>query len=182
MRPHVCPWWLAYTFDNALRRRFHRPEEMFAAYLEPGMTALDIGCGMGYFSIGMARMLGDTGRVVAVDLQQEMLDALRQRADRAGVGARIHTHRCAANALNIEEQADFALAFWMVHEVPDADRLLSEIRANLKAGGRLLIAEPKFHVKERNFQETVARAGRAGFSLCDRPRIRLSRAALFRAV
>lgn len=180
MKPHVCPWWFAYTFDNGLRRLFHRPEEMFAAYLEPGMTALDIGCGMGYFSIGMARMLGEEGRVISVDLQQEMLDAVRRRAGRAGVGTRIHTHRCAPNALNIEAQADFALAFWMVHEVPDSDRLLSEIRASLKPGGRFMIAEPRFHVKQQDFLKTLAQAGRAGFEIDDRPRIRLSRAALLR--
>jgi ubiquinone/menaquinone biosynthesis C-methylase UbiE len=182
VKPHVCSWRHAYLFDNVLRRLFHRPEEMFAGYVEPGMTALDVGCGMGYFSIGMARMLGNTGRVVAVDLQQEMLDTVRRRADRAGVGERIHTHRCAADALNIKEQADFALAFWMVHEVADSDHLLGEIRANLKPGGRFLIAEPRFHVKERDFHETLARAGRAGFSVCDAPRIRLSRATLLRVV
>ena len=52
----VCPWWLAYTFDHRIRRLFHKPEQMFAPYLRKGMTALDIGCGMGFFSIGMAQL------------------------------------------------------------------------------------------------------------------------------
>ena len=69
----ICPWWLAYTFDNALRRLFQRPEPMLAAYVQTGMTAMDVGCGMGYFSIGMAKMVGSSGKVIAVDVQQRML-------------------------------------------------------------------------------------------------------------
>jgi cyclopropane fatty-acyl-phospholipid synthase-like methyltransferase len=38
---------------------------MLGPYVKPGMTVLDVGCGMGFFSIGMARMVGDEGRVIA---------------------------------------------------------------------------------------------------------------------
>ncbi len=71
---HICPWWYAYTFDNPLRHLFHKPERMLAGYVKPGMTVMDIGCGMGFFSIGMARMVGEEGAVISVDLQQQMLD------------------------------------------------------------------------------------------------------------
>ena len=48
---HVCPWWLAYTFDNPLRRLVHNPEKMLQKFIKEGDTVVDIGCGMGYFSI-----------------------------------------------------------------------------------------------------------------------------------
>ena len=57
----VCPWWLAYTFDNRLRRLLYKPEMVLKPYVNPGMTLLDLGCGMGFFSIAMASLAGDTG-------------------------------------------------------------------------------------------------------------------------
>jgi 2-polyprenyl-3-methyl-5-hydroxy-6-metoxy-1,4-benzoquinol methylase len=57
MKIHVCPWWLAYTFDNPIRRFFHKPDQMLAKFVKEGMTVVDIGCGMGYFSIGLAKIL-----------------------------------------------------------------------------------------------------------------------------
>ena len=119
MRPHVCPWWGGYFIDNRLRRLFHKPEEILGPYVRSGMTVMDVGCGMGLFAIAMARLVGPDGRVIAVDLQQKMLDVLRKRAAKAGVGDRIDTHRCQANALEVAEPVDFALAFYSAHEVPD---------------------------------------------------------------
>ena len=79
---HVCTWWIAYTFDNPLRKLFHNPGKIFSDYVKEGMTVMDVGCGMGYFSIGMAKLVGANGKVIAVDLQQKMLDVLRRRAER----------------------------------------------------------------------------------------------------
>ena len=76
MKQHICPWWLAYTFDNPLRRLFHKPGIIFAPYISEGMIVADFGCGMGYFSIGLAKIVGDEGQVIAVDVQQKMLDTL----------------------------------------------------------------------------------------------------------
>jgi 2-polyprenyl-3-methyl-5-hydroxy-6-metoxy-1,4-benzoquinol methylase len=87
--PHICPWWGGYFIDNPLRRLIHDLQTILGPYVKPGMTVLDVGCGMGFFSIGMARMVGDEGRVIAVDLQQKMLDVLWRRAQRAGVADRI---------------------------------------------------------------------------------------------
>jgi ubiquinone/menaquinone biosynthesis C-methylase UbiE len=86
---HVCPWWLAYTFDNPLRRLIHRTAAMFHGLVEEGMTVLDIGCGMGYFSIALAKIVGPRGLVIAVDLQPQMLNILRKRAEKAGMVDRI---------------------------------------------------------------------------------------------
>jgi ubiquinone/menaquinone biosynthesis C-methylase UbiE len=178
---HLCPWWLAYTFDNPLRRFIHRPEVMFSGLVQKGMTVMDIGCGMGYFSIALAGIVGPQGLVIAVDLQRQMLDVLRKRADRAGVGDRIRLHQCEASSLGVETRVDFALAFWVVHETPDAHALFGQIASLLKPGGKLLIAEPKLHVTAEDFQEILTAAGKAGLRVESRPPVALSRAALFSA-
>ena len=179
MAKHVCPWWMAYAFDNPLRRLFHKPEKIFAPYLKEGMTAIDLGCGMGYFSIPMARMVGESGKVRSVDLQQQMLDTLMQRARKAGVASRITPLLCDASTIGNHDEVDFALAFWMAHETPDQFNFLTQVQAILKKSGKLLLAEPKLHVAGGEFQKTLRSAHEAGFKHLGSPLISLSHAALF---
>ena len=174
----VCPWWLCYSFDNPLRRLFHDPEPLLTPYVKPGMTAVDIGCGMGYFTIPLARLTGPGGKVIAIDLQQRMLDALMRRGAKAGIASRIIPHRCQKESLGIEGPADFALAFWMAHEVPDKPRFFREIFVFLKQGGRLLLVEPKYHVALPSLERTLAVCREVGFRLLDEPVVALSRAVL----
>jgi ubiquinone/menaquinone biosynthesis C-methylase UbiE len=176
--PHVCPWWGGYFIDNRFRRLLHNPEAILGPYLQAGMTAMDIGCGMGFFAIPMARLVGSQGRVIAVDLQQKMLDVLQKRAAKAGVAERIHAHWCEANALGIGRPVDFALAFYSAHEVPDLHRLLSEVHQCLRPGGRFLVVEPVGHVTAADFQHGLSLAKQIGLQVQGRPRIRLSRAAV----
>ena len=177
----VCPWWGGYFIDNPLRRLLHNPEAILGRFVGPAMTVMDVGCGMGYFAIAMAKRVGDQGRVIAVDLQQPMLDVLRRRAERAGVADRIEVHRCESNRLGVHVQADFALAFAMLHEVPDQQRLLGEIHACLKPGGRLLVAEPRLHVSGRAFRRSVAWGEEVGLGVVpEEPLVRWFRAAVFR--
>lgn len=178
---HVCPWWGGYFIDNPLRRLLHNPEKILAPYLRPGMTVVDIGCGMGIFSIAAAKLVGDQGRVIAVDLQQQMLDVLRKRAEKAGVAGRIQLQRCEATRLGVAGPADFALAFAMVHEVPDRQSLLQEVHCLLRPGAKFLVAEPRIHVSNRFFQETLAMAGEIGLRVEAEPSIRRCHAALLRA-
>lgn len=178
MAPHVCPWWGGYFIDNRLRRWLHHPEDILAPYLQSEMKVLDFGCGMGFFSIAMARLVGDRGMIIAVDLQQRMLDVLAQRAARAGVADRIRTHRCESDALRFCEPVDFALAFYSAHEVPDLRRLLRELAACVRPGARLLVVEPVGHVTRRAFRDMLEAASEEGFECEGRPRIRLSHSAL----
>lgn len=97
MAGHICPWWGGYFLDNRFRRLLHDPEKIVGPYVRPGMTVIDVGCGMGLFAIAMAKMVGQSGLVIAVDLQQKMLDVLRRRAETAGVADRIQLHRCAGS-------------------------------------------------------------------------------------
>jgi ubiquinone/menaquinone biosynthesis C-methylase UbiE len=174
--PHVCPWWFAYTFDNGLRRLIHDPAVLFRGLVREGDTVADIGCGLGHFSLGLARLVGATGKVIAVDLQPEMVRRAGRRAERLGVRPRIDFRVCRPERLGLPEPLDFVLAFWMVHEVPSQRALLAEVRAALRPTGRLLIAEPKGHVSARRFEATVDRARAAGFAITESPPVRLSRA------
>ena len=180
MAGDVCVWWKAYTFDNWLRRLLYKPEAMFGPYVEPGMIVMDIGCGMGFNAIGLARMVGDEGRVIAVDLQQKMLDVLQRRATRAGVADRIRTHKCDADSIGIDDTVAFAVAFWVVHEVPDAAHLLQEVHSCLSPGGHFLVAEPRFHVSDEALREMIALAEDVGLKVCDEPGIRFSKSVVFR--
>jgi ubiquinone/menaquinone biosynthesis C-methylase UbiE len=175
---HICPWWLAYTFDNPLRKLFHKPRVMLAPYVKEGMRVLDAGCGMGFFSIGMAKLVGDHGRVFSVDLQPKMLQITDKRARRAGLKERIGIHRCTPDTLGIDEKVDFILAFYMVHEVPDQDHFFRQLRSILNPGGKILIAEPRFHVSEKDFLKTIQIAESNRLKVCERPAIRLSLAAV----
>ena len=174
----ICTWWMAYTFDNPLRRLIHKPQEVLGNYVKEGMTVMDLGCGMGHFSIGMAGLVGPTGKVIAVDLQQKMLDILGNRARRAGLSDRIFAHLCQADDIGLEVSAEFILAFWMVHELPDQEKFFKQLKAVLAADGKILIAEPKMHVTAEAFERTLAISQSCGLQCSERPDIRFSRTAL----
>jgi ubiquinone/menaquinone biosynthesis C-methylase UbiE len=176
---NICPWWLCPTFDNPLRRLIQDPDRILAGLVQPGETALDLGCGMGYFSIPLARLVGPGGKVICVDLQEQMLAGVHGRAERAGVADRVRLHRVGTDGLGVDETADFALAFWMLHEVPDQAAFLAEVIAGLKPRGRLLVVEPRLHVSGAAFERSVAIAHGAGLLPVARPVVALSRAVLF---
>jgi ubiquinone/menaquinone biosynthesis C-methylase UbiE len=176
IKHHVCPWWLAYTFDNPLRRLVHDPRKILGAYFKDGARALDVGCGMGYFSIATAKLAGPGGSVVSVDLQQKMLDVLMSRAKRAGVADRITPVKCNEDGFQIDGTFDFALAFWVVHELLNRRGFFATVRAALKKGGRLLVVEPRGHVTPEQFDMIMSEAREAGFEIIERPAVFLSRA------
>ena len=176
---HVYPWWLAYTFDNPVRKLFHQPEKMLAPYLCAGMRAMDVGCGMGFFSIAMAKIVGEKGKVFCVDLQLKMLEITEKRARRANLNGRMVFHRCEPDRLGIAEKVDFILNFWMVHEVNDQEAFFRQLQSNLNPDGRILIAEPKVHVTDDEFRQTIEICQSAGLRICEQPAIRFSLAALF---
>jgi ubiquinone/menaquinone biosynthesis C-methylase UbiE len=176
--PHTCPWWFGWTFDNPLRRLVHDPARILDGLVRPGDTVVDIGCGLGFFTIALARLVGPEGRVIAVDVQDGMLARARRRAERRGVADRIRFHRCAPDRLGLDCEADFVLAFWMVHEVSQPATFLSEVRALLRPSSRFLVAEPKGHVPAASFARTVDRIRAAGFEVTAGPSVRFSRSVL----
>ena len=151
---------------NPLRKFLENPERMLGGFVKEGMTVLEPGCGMGYFTLPLARMVGAKGRVIAVDIQPKMLAGLSKRAQKAGLFDRIEIRRAGSDGLDFADlagQVDFVAAIHMVHEMPDARRFFSEVRRALKSGGRILVVEPKGHVSKAHFAETVAAAEQVGF-------------------
>ena len=175
----VCPWWLCFTFDNPLRKIIHDPIEILSPYVQQGDTAIDIGPGMGYFTIPLAEIVGSTGRVIAIDIQQKMLSALMVRAQKKGVSDRIKTHLAGPDSIGFNQKADLILAFWMMHEVPDQCRFLSEIRDLMKPHGLFLLVEPVIHVSKKNFARAIETAKKLGFVIKKSPKIRMSQSVLF---
>lgn len=170
----VCPPQIVKTFDNFLRPLIHKPQRLFGKYLKPGMIALDVGCGAGFASIEMAKMVGVKGKVIAADLQPEMLRMVKARADKKGLSDIIHLHRCESKQIGLSEKIDFAIAFWVFHELPDKQAFLREIYANLRNGGALFIAEPKMHVSKNEMESIIQLAEKAGFKRDGISKVRLS--------
>jgi 2-polyprenyl-3-methyl-5-hydroxy-6-metoxy-1,4-benzoquinol methylase len=177
---HVCPWWFAPSFDNPLRRWAHDPQQILGDLVRVGQAAADIGCGMGYFSLALARLVGPGGRVYAVDLQPRMLQAARERAAKAGLEERIRLILCQPQTFSLPEPVDFVLAFWMVHETPNAVNFFTQAAAVLKPGGSLLLVEPRLHVSASAFSRTCAAAQAAGPHPLASRKVRFSRAVLMR--
>ncbi|MBN1768546.1 MAG: class I SAM-dependent methyltransferase [Prolixibacteraceae bacterium] len=165
----VCPWWLGYTFINPLRKYQHNPDEILAQHIKPGMQVLDYGCAMGYFSLHMARMVEETGKVHCVDIQTKMLKNLERRARKAGYSNIVSSMLVGENyePQKLEKQIDFALLFAVVHEVPDQQQLFNEIYTMLKPGGKVLFAEPPGHVKPGEFEVSIAKALHTGLTISD---------------
>ncbi len=181
MAHHVCPWWLGYVLAMPLRRLWQDPVKIVGPFVGEGMTVLEPGPGMGFFTIELARRVGPRGKVVAVDVQSRMLGALRRRAKRAGVADRIDTRLVEDEHLGVEDLAgriDFALAFFMVHEVPDAKGFLTDVQRALAPGGKVLVAEPRGHVTAERFQKLLDTAKAAGFAIHPGPKLSRSHTAV----
>jgi len=177
----VCPWWLGYLLASPARRIFHQPAKVLAAHVRAGMTVLEPGPGMGFFTLELARMVGGSGRVIAIDIQSRMLDGLRRRAAKAGVLDRLDTRLATPDSLGLADLAgvvDFTLAFAVVHELPAAAPFFREVARASKPGARLLIAEPMGHVTASLFDAELQAAREAGFTPVESPSLRRSRTAL----
>jgi 2-polyprenyl-3-methyl-5-hydroxy-6-metoxy-1,4-benzoquinol methylase len=174
---HVCPWWVGYLLLIPLRKLSENPQTILAPLARPGMTAIDIGCAMGYFSLPLARMVGDSGRVVCVDLQQRMLTALSRRARRQGLDRIIETRLCTQATLGLGDlagQADLVLAVHVVHEAAHPRSFLAQCYEVLRPGGTLLLVEPKGHVSSAELASTRELATDLGFSVASNAATRRS--------
>lgn len=161
---HVCPWWLAYTFETPFRYINQSPDKILKPFLKEGMTFLDLGSGMGFFSINAAKIVGCEGKVHSVDIQEKMLEVLSYNARKNKVEDIIKTHLIESNNINIDVKADFALAMWMVHEVPDVKGFFEQVKGLLNHGANLLVIEPTFiHVSKKTVLEEIEIAKSVGF-------------------
>ncbi len=172
---HVCPVEIAGGLDNSLRKLLQNPKKILEPYIHEGMTVLDLGCGPGFFSIEMAKLLKGKGKIIAADLQEGMLEKVRRKIKGTSLEQRIALHRCKKDSIDLSEKVDFILAFYMVHEVPNQDKLFRELQSVLKPNGYIFIIEPKFHVSKKSFDLMIARVKDIGFEIVDKPKVFFSR-------
>lgn len=176
----ICPVERAGILDNRIRRWLQYPQKILRPYIEEGMTVLDLGCGPGFFSIDIARMVGKSGRVIASDLQEGMLQKLRDKIQGTELEERITLHKCEENKIGLSEDIDFILAFYMVHEIPNQEEFFNEIKSILKPNRQVFIVEPPFNVSKTAFEETITKARDAGFTPVERPKVLLSKTVLLK--
>ena len=180
---HVCPWWLGFALASPIRKWLQDPDAILGPYVRTGMSVLEPGPGMGFFTIEMAKIVGPNGRVIAVDVQQPMLDGVTRRAKRAGVEDRVVTRLAQGNDLQLREFAsscDFALLFAVVHEVPNQSTLFAQVFSALRPAASVLVSEPKNHVSRAQFEASMHLAAHAGFALESEPTIARSLTAVLR--
>jgi len=175
IKHRVCPVEHAGVLDFSFRKLLQNPRKILGPYLREGMTALDLGCGPGFFTLALARLVGEEGRVVAADLQAGMLEKAKAKIEGAGLAGRVRFHQCRSERIGLSEPFDFILVFYMLHEVPDQLLFLRETKGLLKPNGAILLVEPNFHVSPREFRESIAIMEQAGFAVRAEPKIRFSR-------
>jgi ubiquinone/menaquinone biosynthesis C-methylase UbiE len=163
----VCPWWMGYLLINPVRKYFQNPEILFNDYVKPGMKIIDYGSAMGYFSLPLAKMTGETGKVYCFDIQHQMLAKLMKRANKARLEKIIEPYLLNDNTDPgyLKDSIDFALLFAVAHEVPDKKELFRFLTDKVKSGGLLYFAEPKGHVQLTDFKRSLEIAIEAGFKI-----------------
>jgi ubiquinone/menaquinone biosynthesis C-methylase UbiE len=177
---HVCPVEGAGGLDMRIRKWFHHPKKIFSSYITPDMQVLDVGCGPGFFAVEIAKLL-DKGHITAVDLQQGMLDKVNKKIAGTSLEKQITLHKCESNSLNLSKKFDFAFSFWVIHEIPDKQRLFSELKSLMNKNGKILIVEPKIHSTKKYFAELEQLVIQNGFEIIETPKIFFSRAILIQS-
>ncbi len=180
-RNRVCPVELAGSLDSKIRRLLQNPVKILSPFVKENMRVLDIGCGPGFFSIELAKMIGIEGKVFAADLQQGMLDKLESKIKGTPLEPKISLIKCSKNAWDISGKFDFILAFYMIHEVPDKNNFFKSVKNMLDKNGTFLIVEPTlFHVSKKDFAATLNIAEEAGFKISKGPKLAFSLSAVLK--
>ncbi len=164
----VFPWWMGFWLTNPLRRLNINPEKVLARFIKPGMRVLEIGPGMGFFTISLGKMVGEIGKVYALDIQDNMLKALQKRVSKKGLSGQVEVRKCQPDSLGIPELAgtfDAVLALFVLHEMPDRKKALVEVYASLKNNGLMILVEPSHVVQVKEFEESLQDAQSCGFKL-----------------
>ncbi|HNT74456.1 MAG TPA: methyltransferase domain-containing protein [Anaerolineae bacterium] len=157
-----CPFAPSWIVDNPLRRWDVRNALVYAG-LRPGETVLELGPGPGAFTLDAAQRVGPAGKVIAVDIQPEMIAQVQARVQAAGV-TNVDTHVANAYELPLEDASvDRAYLITVLPEIPDPVRALCEIYRVLKPGGVVSMTEEFLDPDYPLRATTTAWAQAAGF-------------------
>lgn len=109
--------------------------------LKPGMTVCDMGCGNGYYSLKIAKLIGEQGKIYAVDVQPEMLTFLQQRAKEEQVENIVPVQGKFHDPQLPPDSQDLILVVDVYHEFSHPEQMLASMRKALKADGLIALAE-----------------------------------------
>jgi ubiquinone/menaquinone biosynthesis C-methylase UbiE len=170
----VCPMRVAGLLDSKFRRIFHNPNKILKPYIQKNIPALDTGCGPGVFSIEIAKLLDGTGKVISVDMQDGMLEIIKSKIIGKSFEKNIVLHKCTQDSINVKENVDFVLMFYMVHEVPNKGNLFNEVIPLINKNGLLMIVEPGL-VSTKEFNGIINNIREKGFEEYKKLKIPLSK-------
>jgi len=133
----------AHKLEDPERPKWLPPAEVLSRLgITPGMKVADIGAGTGYFAIPIARAVGNSGQVIAVDLQPEMLEMLRRKLEIADAPTNISLQQGSASSLPLgDASVELVLYANIWHELDDHDLALREAFRVLGSGGRIAILD-----------------------------------------
>jgi ubiquinone/menaquinone biosynthesis C-methylase UbiE len=132
-----APW-----LTRESRNREEEPAKLMKALkLKPGMTVCDLGCGNGFYTLMLAKEVGPEGKVLAVEIQQEMLDMLAKRAEKAGVKNYQPILSTVVDPKLPENAVDLILIVDVYHEMDHPVEMLAGLRKSLSKTGRMVLVE-----------------------------------------
>jgi len=160
-----CPPWLDFFLENPIALS-EAEKQIARAELKPGMNVLDVGCGTGRLTIPAAKRVGADGGVVALDLQQEMLQKVELRARENGLmNVQFMLVGVGQGAFQEQDAYDCAFLTTVLGEIVDQRRALQEIYRALKSGGILSITEVMVDPHYQSRKTVLRLARNAGFEL-----------------
>ena len=157
-----CPLRMAGLLDNKFRRYFHKPNKILKPFIRKNMTVLDFGCGPGVFTVEMAHLLEVTGKVIAIDMQEGMLEIVKRKIKETSIEKIVELQKCTQEKVGLNENVDFVLMFYVVHEVPSKENLFHEILPRINKDGLIMIVEPKA-VSKKSFDAMIDNIKENGF-------------------
>ena len=138
----ACPANLSWLVENPYMNAVAGPDTLLARlHLEERMRVLDVGCGPGRLSLPAAKLVGNNGEVVALDIQSKMLAKLSARIENMGIENIRLINAGVGSGATDKEYFDRALLVTVLGEIPDKSAALLEIYNALKVGGILSITE-----------------------------------------
>jgi len=149
-RTHIYEAERAQNLDRFYRRFFQNPYKILNHFIREGMTVMELGCGNGFFTIPLSKMVGNTGSVIGVDIQKGMLELLAQKTKNLNV-KNIVLVKSTNGSTNVDTKVDFILAAHVIHEVSNQKHWLRLLYGKLYENELMLIIEPRFVVNKKGF-------------------------------
>ncbi|MDQ1275562.1 MAG: hypothetical protein QG610_1136 [Euryarchaeota archaeon] len=128
-----------FPINDPERRKWQDPEKILTDIgLDSGMTFVDVGCGDGYFAIPAARIVGQEGKVIAVDIDKGSIMRLQQKAAEEGLKHLSAEAQAAEDIIACEECADFVFFGIDLHDFADPAQVIRNAKRMLRPSGLLI--------------------------------------------